>query len=113
MRFGAGFISDHRTASLLISLREAARKVPNCAQPIISAYGTYVSAKESLLHDLCGLCPSPRQQFSTILVETQLARRDYFANFGLLAWSQESMVAERSSMFSCSSDDRPLAEGDG
>jgi hypothetical protein len=47
MRFGAGFISDHRTASLLISLREAARKVPNCAQPIISAYGTYVSAKVS------------------------------------------------------------------
>ena len=74
-----------------------------------------ISPKESLLHDLCGLCPSPRQQFSTILVETQLARRDhdYFANFGLLASSQESMVAERSSMFSCSSDDRPLAEGDG
>ena len=32
-----------------------------------------ISPKESLLHDLCGLCPSPRQQFSTILVETQLA----------------------------------------
>ena len=47
MRFGAGFISDHRTASLLISLREAARKVPNCAQPIILAYGTYASAKVS------------------------------------------------------------------
>ena len=47
MRFGAGFISDHRTASLLISLREAARKVPNCAQPIILAYGTYASAKIS------------------------------------------------------------------
>ena len=76
-----------------------------------------ISPKESLLHGIniriCGLCPSPRQQFSTILVETQLARRDYFANFGLLASSQESMVAERSSMFSCSSDDRPLAEGDG
>ena len=72
-----------------------------------------ISPKESLLYDSCGLCPSPRQQFSTILVETQLARRDYFANFGLLASSQESMVAERPSMFSCSSDDRPLAEGDG
>ena len=47
MRFGAGFISDHRTASLLISLREAARKVPNFAQPIILAYGTYASAKIS------------------------------------------------------------------
>ena len=51
MRFGAGFISDHhsddRTALLLISLREAARKVPNCAQPIILAYGTYASAKVS------------------------------------------------------------------
>ena len=47
MRFGAGFISDHRTASLLISLREAARKVPNCAQPIILAYRTYASAKVS------------------------------------------------------------------
>ena len=47
MRFGAGFISDHRTMSLLISLREAARKVPNCAQPIILAYRTYASAKVS------------------------------------------------------------------
>ena len=44
---GAGFISDHRTTSLLISLREAARKVPNCAQPIILAHGTYASAKVS------------------------------------------------------------------
>ena len=35
------------TASLLISLREAARKVPNFAQPIILAYGTYASAKVS------------------------------------------------------------------
>ena len=35
------------TASLLISLREAARKVPNFAQPIILAYGTYASAKIS------------------------------------------------------------------
>ena len=40
MWFGAGFISHDRTASLLISLREAARKVPNFAQPIILAYGT-------------------------------------------------------------------------
>ena len=47
MRFGAGFISDHRTMSLLISLREAARKVPNFAQPIILAYGSYASAKIS------------------------------------------------------------------
>ena len=30
---GAGFISDHRTASQLLSQREAARMVPNCAQP--------------------------------------------------------------------------------
>ena len=43
MWFGAGFISHDRTASLLISLREAARKVPNFAQPIILAYGTYAS----------------------------------------------------------------------
>ena len=35
------------TASLLISLREAARKVPNFAQPIILAYRTYASAKIS------------------------------------------------------------------
>ena len=47
MWFGAGFISHDRTASLLISLREAARKVPNFAQPIILAYGTYASAKVS------------------------------------------------------------------
>ena len=47
MWFGAGFISHARTASLLISLREAARKVPNFAQPIILAYGTYASAKIS------------------------------------------------------------------
>ena len=47
MWVGAGFISHARTASLLISLREAARKVPNCAQPIILAHGTYASAKVS------------------------------------------------------------------
>jgi len=35
MWFGAGFFSIRRTASLLVSLREAARKVPNFAQPII------------------------------------------------------------------------------
>jgi len=45
MWFGAGFISHDRTASLLISLREAARMVPNFAQPIILAYGTCASAK--------------------------------------------------------------------
>ena len=51
MWFGPGFVShdrsDHRTASLLISLRVAARKVPNFAQPIILAYGSYASAKIS------------------------------------------------------------------
>ena len=47
LNLNSGLHSDHRTASLLISLREAARKVPNCAQPIISAYGTYASAKVS------------------------------------------------------------------
>ncbi len=29
-----------RTASRLLALRKAARMVPNCAQPIILAYGT-------------------------------------------------------------------------
>ena len=39
---GAGFISDHRTASQLLSQREAARMVQNFVQPIILAlaYGT-------------------------------------------------------------------------
>ena len=32
--------TDGRTASQLLALREAARMVPNCAQPIILAYGT-------------------------------------------------------------------------
>ena len=36
-----------RIAPLLISLRGAARKVPNFAQPIILAYGTYAAAKIS------------------------------------------------------------------
>ena len=36
-----------RTASQLLALREAARMVPNCAQPIILAYGTCASAKIS------------------------------------------------------------------
>ena len=36
-----------RTASRLLALREAARMVPNCAQPIILAYGTCASAKIS------------------------------------------------------------------
>ena len=50
MWFGAGFFSirmARRIAPLLISLRGAARKVPNFAQPIILAYGTYASAKIS------------------------------------------------------------------
>ena len=51
MWFGAGFFSirrmARRIAPLLISLRGAARKVPNFAQPIILAYGTYASAKVS------------------------------------------------------------------
>ena len=38
--FGVGFISDHRTASQLLSQHEAARNPPKCAQPIILAYGT-------------------------------------------------------------------------
>ena len=42
---GAGFISDHRTASQLLSQHEAARNPPKCAQPIILAYGTSASAK--------------------------------------------------------------------
>jgi hypothetical protein len=45
--FWAGFISDHRTASQLISQREAARTAPNFAQPINLAYGTCASAKFS------------------------------------------------------------------
>ena len=46
---GAGFISDHRTASQLLSQREAARMVKNFVQPIILAlaYGTCASAKIS------------------------------------------------------------------
>ena len=44
MWFGAGFFSirrmARRIAPLLISLRGAARKVPNFAQPIILAYET-------------------------------------------------------------------------
>ena len=51
MWFGAGFFSirrmARRIAPLLISLRGAARKVPNFAQPIILAYGTCASAKIS------------------------------------------------------------------
>ena len=51
MWFGAGFFSirrmARRIAPLLISLRGAARKVPNFAQPIILAYETYASAKIS------------------------------------------------------------------
>ena len=43
--FWAGFISDHRTASQLLSQREAARMVPIFAQPIILAYGACALAK--------------------------------------------------------------------
>ena len=45
--FWAGFqdISYHRTASQLISQREAARTAPNFAQPIILAYGTCLSIR--------------------------------------------------------------------
>jgi len=48
--WGSGFIAavaHGRTASQLLALREAARMVPNCAQPIILAYGTCASAKIS------------------------------------------------------------------
>ena len=49
MWFGAGFFSirrmARRIAPLLISLRGAARKVPNFAQPIILAYGACALAK--------------------------------------------------------------------
>ena len=37
---GFGFYRSGRTASQLLALREAARMVPDCAQPIILAYGT-------------------------------------------------------------------------
>ena len=45
---GSGFIAagGGRTASQLLALREAARMVPNCAQPIILAYGTCASVLE-------------------------------------------------------------------
>ena len=43
LRFG--FYRSGRTASQLLALREAARMVPNCAQPIILAYGTCASVK--------------------------------------------------------------------
>ena len=41
-----GFYRSGRTASQLLALREAARMVPNCAQPIILAYGTCASVLE-------------------------------------------------------------------
>ena len=52
--FLAGFISDHRTASQLISQREAARTAPNFAQPIILAYGTRASAQVSAIRPARG-----------------------------------------------------------
>ena len=46
--FGVRVLSQWScTASQLLALREAARMVPNCAQPIILAYGTCASAKIS------------------------------------------------------------------
>ena len=51
MPVGFGFYrsgrTDGRTASQLLALCEAARMVPDCAQPIILAYGTCASAKIS------------------------------------------------------------------
>ena len=44
---GFGFYRSGLTASQLLALREAARMVPDCAQPIILAYGTCASAKIS------------------------------------------------------------------
>ena len=44
---GFGFYRSGLTASQLLALREAARMVPNCAQPNILAYGTCASAKFS------------------------------------------------------------------
>ena len=44
---GFGFYRSGLTASQLLALREAARMVPNCAQPNILAYGTCASAKIS------------------------------------------------------------------
>ena len=43
---GFGFRRSGRTDTQLLSLREAARMVPNCAQPIILAYGTCASVLE-------------------------------------------------------------------
>ena len=44
---GFGFRRSGRTDTQLLSLREAARMVPNCAQPIILVCGTCASAKIS------------------------------------------------------------------
>ena len=54
--FGRVFISDHRTASQLLSQREAARMVPNFAQPepIILAYGTVTCASAQVPRNLAG-----------------------------------------------------------
>ena len=51
---GFGFYRSGRTASQLLALREAARMVPNCAQPIILAYGTCASAKFSAIRPARG-----------------------------------------------------------
>ena len=53
MWFGAFFFSIRRTASLLISLREAARKVPNCAQPIILAHPGAGTVDRDVVTTIC------------------------------------------------------------
>jgi len=72
MWFGAGFFSirrmARRIAPLLISLRGAARKVPNFAQPIILAYETYASAKISR-HSVAASKPITHHMDSTSITE--------------------------------------------
>ena len=75
---GAGFISDHRTASQLLSQREAARMVKNFVQPIILAlaYGTCASAKISC-HSAARL--AARARGCTLNCATKPANVDYCA----------------------------------
>ena len=76
---GAGFISDHRTASQLLSQREAARMVQNFVQPIILAlaYGTCASAQVSRhlagawLHAQCAYSHTPTK-WREIFAEAQI-----------------------------------------
>ena len=78
---GAGFISDHRTASQLLSQREAARMVKNFVQPIILAlaYGTCASAKISC-HSAGpggpGACGRPPKDPAKKAAEAEQKRRD-------------------------------------